>query len=278
MYAASDGSEDFPPAHIWLHSYSSTLVQVDLQGSHWLSPPISSQPGWPIWSCSRCPPLCHLCAPHPPFRTWKLKCIPYGTHMPSRGSGYFKEMVICEKNVHVFVYLNSFRKQKMWNICWLGDFLKFFTVLLYLLSNIRKNNKNAWRWRTPAKFSIPRSIFPLLLYWSCQMQVVFSCLLGIFPLASFCFCSCLWLMDLKGWWSLSQIDFCSGAKMVYWVELSTCWEAVNMPKFRKTAFDMLLYSIQPVGKEKAVCVICQSGFTHVAVIVLVEKQTQFLAH
>lgn len=38
-------------------------AQVDLQGSHWLSHPISSQPGWPICSCGRCPLLCHLCAP-----------------------------------------------------------------------------------------------------------------------------------------------------------------------------------------------------------------------
>lgn len=55
--------EAFPPVNRWVLGYSRPPSLLDLQGSLRLSPSISSQPGSPICSCGRCPPLCHLCAP-----------------------------------------------------------------------------------------------------------------------------------------------------------------------------------------------------------------------
>lgn len=44
-------------------------------------------------------------------------------------------------------------------------------------------------------------------------------------------------------------------------------------KLRKTAFDLLHYSFQPVSGEKVVCMCeaCRGGFTHVAVLFLVHQ-------
>lgn len=98
MFAASADSEVLPPVHRCFHSYSLTPAQVDLQGSLWLSHLISSQPGWPICSCGWCPPLCHLCVPRCPSETGN-QCIPYGTHVTSRGSGYFKDWSYLERKI-----------------------------------------------------------------------------------------------------------------------------------------------------------------------------------
>ncbi len=109
-----------------------------------------------------------------------------------------------------------------------------------------------------------------------QVQVVFSCLLGIFPPASV-------FVLAFGWWIERLVrpepnGFLFWTQMVYWVEFSTCWEAVNMPNFER--LPLICYSIPfnlLVKKRSRVCVcvrvVCQSRFTRVAMMLLVQ-QTQ----
>lgn len=86
-----------PPAHRCIRSHSLTPAQVDLQGSHWLSPPISSQPGWPICSCGRCPPLCHLCAPQPYSEPGHSSVFHTGHTHPAEEAAIFKRLAVCER-------------------------------------------------------------------------------------------------------------------------------------------------------------------------------------
>lgn len=84
--------------------------------------------------------------------------------------------------------------------------------------------------------STTKSIFLLLLFTLCRMQVVFSCLPGIF-------CVCVLAF---GWWIERLVRpepnrFLFWTEMVYWVDFSTCWEAVNMPKSKRLA--LICYSI-----------------------------------
>ena len=99
-----------PPAHRCLHSYSLTPAQVDLQGSHWLSPPISSQPGWPICSCGRCPSLCHLCAPQPYSEPGHSSVFHTGHTLPAEEAAIFKGLAVCERKKkrgggHMFLFI-----------------------------------------------------------------------------------------------------------------------------------------------------------------------------
>lgn len=105
MYVASAGSEDFPPAHIWLHSYSSTSVQVDLRGSHWLSPPISSQVGpyGPVAGVLLSVTFVHRI---PPFVLGNSSVFHTGRTRPAEEVAILGNWSYVRKNVHVFVYLN----------------------------------------------------------------------------------------------------------------------------------------------------------------------------
>lgn len=100
-----------PPAHRCLRSHSLTPAQVDLQGSHWLSPPISSQPGWPICSCGRCPPLCHLCAPQPYSEPGHSSVFHTGHTHPAEEAAIFKRLAVCErkkkKKGHMFLFIQA---------------------------------------------------------------------------------------------------------------------------------------------------------------------------